>query len=95
MEQGSIISQMDERVEIFFMKTESKFLKKFDDSLKTRCKTLLVNYSWFNLGGNPEYFYKAKDKNQLIEFLKEAKEKKLKLTTHCVQALIHCLGIKG
>lgn len=69
---------MDERVEIFFMKTESKFLKKFDDSLKTNVK--LCNYSWFNLGGNAEYFYKAKDKNQLIEFLKEAKEKKIKLT---------------
>ena len=40
----------------------------------------LSNYSWFNLGGNAEYFYKARDKNQLIEFLAEAKKKKLKTT---------------
>ena len=37
----------------------------------------LSNYSWFNLGGNAEYFYKARDKNQLIEFLAEAKKKKI------------------
>ena len=35
----------------------------------------LSKYSWFNLGGNAEYFYKAKDENQLIEFLREAKKK--------------------
>ena len=73
---------MDERVEIFFMITESKFLKKFDDSLKTNVK--LCNYSWFNLGGNAEYFYKAKDKNQLIEFLKEAKDIANKNVAHLI-----------
>ena len=40
----------------------------------------LSNYSWFNLGGNAEYFYKAKDKNQLKEFLKEVKKNNLKTT---------------
>ena len=40
----------------------------------------LSKYSWFNLGGNAEYFYKAKDENQLIEFLREAKKKNLKTT---------------
>ena len=41
-------------------------------------KVSLSNYSWFNLGGNAEYFFKPNNKNQLIEFLKEAKKNNLK-----------------
>ena len=52
---------------------DSNFIKKLNDNFRTDVK--LSNYSWFNLGGNAEYFYKAKDKNQLLEFLKEAKKK--------------------
>ena len=40
----------------------------------------LSNYSWFNLGGNADYFYKAKDKSQLLEFLEEIKKSNLKTT---------------
>ena len=40
----------------------------------------LSNYSWFNLGGKAEYFFKAEDKNQLINFLKEAKKNNLDIT---------------
>ena len=54
------------------------FTKKFEDSFRHDVK--LSNYSWFNLGGNAEYFYKAKDEKQLIEFLREAKKKNLKTT---------------
>jgi len=54
------------------------FAKKFGDNLLENVS--LSNYSWFNLGGNAEYFYKAKDKNQLIEFLKEVSNKNLKTT---------------
>jgi len=54
------------------------FAKNFGDNLLENVS--LSNYSWFNLGGNAEYFYKAKDKNQLIEFLKEARNKNLKTT---------------
>ena len=54
------------------------FAKKFGDNLLENVS--LSNYSWFNLGGNAEYFYKAKDKNQLIEFLKEVRNKNLKTT---------------
>ena len=57
---------------------ENSFIKKFGDNLLENVR--LSNYSWFNLGGNAEYFYKAKDKNQLIEFLKEARNKNLKTT---------------
>ena len=50
------------------------FLKKFEGNFSQNVN--LSKYSWFNLGGEAEYFYKAKDKNQLIEFLKEVKKKK-------------------
>ena len=60
------------------MTLSSNVLIKLDNSFRKNVK--LANYSWFNLGGNAEYFYKAKDKNQLIEFLEEIKKKKLKTT---------------
>ena len=60
------------------MTLENSLIKKFGDNLLENVS--LSNYSWFNLGGNAEYFYKAKDKNQLIEFLKEARNKNLKTT---------------
>ena len=59
------------------MKVEN-FLKKFENDLSENVQ--LSNYSWFNLGGKAEYFYKAKDRIQLKEFLKEAKSKDLKTT---------------
>ena len=60
------------------MTLENKFIKKFEKNFKANIK--LSNYSWFNLGGSAEYFYKARDKDQLVEFLKEAKKNKLKTT---------------
>ncbi len=57
---------------------DSFFMKKFENNFSKNVK--LSNYSWFNLGGNAEYFYKAKDINQLIEFLGEIKKKNLKTT---------------
>ena len=58
------------------MRLNDNFIKKFDGSFSTNVK--LSNYSWFNLGGNAEYFYKAKNKTQLLEFLNEAKKRNLK-----------------
>ena len=55
------------------MKKEKYLIKKFDGNISLNVN--LSNYSWFNLGGNAEYFYKAKDLDQLVEFLKEAKKK--------------------
>ena len=60
------------------MSLYNSFIKKFEGSFSQNVN--LSNYSWFNLGGNAEYFYKAKDKNQLFEFVKEAKKKNLKIT---------------
>jgi len=60
------------------MTLDIKFIKKFNSNFILNVK--LSNYSWFNLGGNAEYFYKANDENQLMEFLREAKKKNLKTT---------------
>ena len=60
------------------MTLERDFTKKFGNNFSKNVN--LSNYSWFNLGGDAEYFYKAKNKNELIEFLKEAKTKNLKTT---------------
>ncbi len=57
------------------MNLDMNFLKKFEDNFNHNVK--LSNYSWFNLGGNAEYFFKAKDEIQLIEFLKETKKKNI------------------
>ncbi len=54
------------------------FIKKFESCLSQNVN--LSNYSWFNLGGKAEYFYKAKNKNQLKEFLREIKKKKIQTT---------------
>ncbi len=60
------------------MTVDKSFHKKFEDNLSKNVN--LSNYSWFNLGGNAEYFYKAKNKNQLKEFLREAQKNNLKVT---------------
>ena len=60
------------------MRLDSNFIKKFDGNFSSNVK--LSNYSWFNLGGNAEFFFKAKNKSQLIEFLREAKKRNLKTT---------------
>tara|TARA_X000001036_G_scaffold432902_1_gene469586 strand:+ start:6622 stop:7554 length:933 start_codon:yes stop_codon:yes gene_type:complete len=69
---------MDGQIEIFIMKLEDSIFKKFGDTLNTNVN--LSNYSWFNLGGKAEYFFKANNKNQLLEFLEEIKKRKLKST---------------
>ena len=54
------------------------FMRKFGENFYK--DESLSNYSWFNLGGKAEYFYKAKNKNQLKDFLAEAKQLNLKTT---------------
>ena len=60
------------------MTLDVNLIKKYKDNFSYNIN--LSNYSWFNLGGNAEYFYKAKDEKQLIEFLQEAKKQNLKTT---------------
>lgn len=54
------------------------FTKRFGESLSQKVK--LSNYSWFNLGGNAEFFFKPKDKTELLEFFKEVKKNDIKTT---------------
>ena len=69
--------------------------KKFGNQLNKEVS--LSNYSWFNSGGNAEYFFKAKNKNQLIEFLKDAKKYNLNITILGAgsNTLFRDNGIKG
>ncbi len=77
------------------MRLNQELIKKFSKNISTNTK--LSNYSWFNLGGPAEYFFKPKSKEQLIEFLKENKSNKLKLTIIGAGSnlLIRDKGIKG
>ena len=77
------------------MIVKNDIIKKFEGSLSENVK--LSNFSWFNLGGNAEYFFKAKNKDQLIAFLKETKKIKSKITLLGAgsNTLIRDKGVKG
>ena len=57
---------------------DKNFIEKFKNNLLQNVN--LSNYSWFNLGGDAEYFFKVKNKENLKEFLFEAKKNNLKVT---------------
>jgi len=86
---------MDERTKNLIMTLENNFVKKFGNNFTINVN--LSGYSWFNLGGNAEYFYKAKDKEQLIEFLRETKKEKIKTTILGAgsNTLFRDKGVKG
>ena len=77
------------------MRLDKEILEKFKNNLTINTK--LSNYSWFNLGGPAEYFFKPENENQLIEFLKINKQNKLQLTVIGAgsNTLIRDKGIKG
>ena len=77
------------------MNLKNVFLKKFGNNLSE--STSLSNYSWFNLGGNAEFFFKPNDIDQLIEFLAEAKNNNLKITILGAgsNTLIRDKGVRG
>ena len=60
------------------MNIDQELNKKFSNNIFNNKK--LSNYSWFNLGGPAEYLFKPKNKKQLIDFFKENKKNKLKIT---------------
>ena len=47
---------MDGSIKVFFMTLEINFEKKFGKNLSRNVN--LSNYSWFNLGGPAEFFFK-------------------------------------
>ena len=77
------------------MRINQELIKRFSKNITSNIG--LSNYSWFNLGGPAEYFFKPRDKNQLIEFLKENKKNKLKITILGAgsNTLIRDNGVKG
>jgi len=76
------------------MNLENNLFKKFDNFSQN---VSLSNYSWFNLGGNAEFFFKPNNKNQLKEFLVEAKKNNLKITILGAgsNTLFRDKGVKG
>ena len=77
------------------MTLQLKMLKKFDKNIQKNIK--LSNFSWFNLGGPAEYFFKPENKKQLVEFFKENQKTKLKITILGAgsNTLIRDKGVKG
>lgn len=86
---------MDEGTKVSFMSFNKDSLNQFNNNISKNIK--LSNYSWFNLGGPAEYLFKPADKIQLIEFLKENKRNKLKITVLGAgsNTLVRDNGIKG
>jgi len=86
---------MDDGYKIFIMNAENLLIKKFSNTLSKNIN--LSNYSWFNLGGNAELFFKPNNKNQLIEFLTEVKKNNLKTTILGAgsNTLFRDKGVKG
>ena len=77
------------------MSLNEELKKKFDKCISNNIN--LSNYSWFNLGGPAEYFFKPLNESQLIEFLKINKKNKLNITILGAgsNTLIRDNGIKG
>ena len=77
------------------MRSNHQLLKKYNNNISNN--TDLSNYSWFNLWGPAEYFFKPKNNIQLIEFLKDNLKNKFKISILGAgsNTLIRDNGIKG
>ena len=77
------------------MSLNQDILKKFHINISKDVK--LSNYSWFNLGGPAEFFFRPENKIQLMEFLRENLKNKLRITILGAgsNTLIRDNGIKG
>jgi UDP-N-acetylmuramate dehydrogenase len=71
------------------------FSKKFSNNFNQNVD--LSKFSWFNLGGKAEFFFKPDNKNQLLEFIIEAKKNDLKVTILGAgsNTLFRDKGVKG
>ena len=74
---------------------KQELIKRFNKSIFSDIE--LSKYSWFNLGGPAELFFKPENKKQLIEFLKYIRKNDLNLTILGAgsNTLIRDEGIKG
>ena len=92
---AGLISKWMREFEICFMSFKSTNNKKFSKSISKNIK--MSNYSWFNLGGPAEYFSSQKNKDQLLEFLKDNQlnNKNITILGAGSNTLIRDQGIKG
>ena len=75
------------------MKTKDELIKKFGKQILIDEK--LSNYSWFNLGGPADIFFKPKSIEDILFFLKEIKPQKITILGAGSNTLIRDGGIKG
>ena len=77
------------------MNLDLKVFEKFRNNISINTK--LSNYSWFNLGGPAEYFFRPESREQLLEFFKLNLEIKRKITILGAgsNTLIRDKGING
>jgi len=77
------------------MSIDHQILRKFSKNILNNVN--LANYSWFNLGGPAEFFFKPENETQLIEFFEENKKNKHKITILGAgsNTLIRDKGVKG
>ena len=76
-------------MKIILNKTKTKFEKKILFNEK------LANYSWFNLGGPSEIFFKPDSTEDIILFLQETKPEKVNILGAGSNTLIRDNGVKG
>ena len=77
------------------MNLDLKLFEKFKNNISINTK--LSSYSWFNLGGTADYFFRPESREQLLEFFKLNMKTKLKLTILGAgsNTLIRDKGISG
>ena len=76
------------------MRLDSNFIKKFDGNFSSNVK--LSNYSWFNLGGNAEFFLRLKTKVNLLSFcVKQKRNLKTTILGAGSNTLFRDNGVKG
>ena len=87
---------MDERIKIKFMKLNtSELQEKFGKNIIL--KENLSKYSWFNLGGPADIFFRPENKIQLLEFLDEVRKKNCQINILGAgsNTLIRDSGVRG
>ena len=85
---------MDVQSKKLFMKLLSKEIE-LKLSKKILFNEILANYSWFNLGGPSEVFFKPNSIEDLIFFLKETKPDRVNILGAGSNTLIRDGGVKG
>ena len=77
------------------MNLDLKLFEKFKNNISINTK--LSSYSWFNLGGTADYFFRPESREQLLEFFKLNMKTKLKFTILGAgsNTLIRDKGISG